>query len=229
MSNDPPTILVVEDDPDLQSNLVEGLTEGAGYNVVVAGSLEEAREKLARNLIQLILLDVALPDGNGYTLFREVREKGLKVPVIMLTARGTLEDKRHGFAEGAADYLRKPCEMEEVLVHVGARLRSAASPMMGFAGFQIDEAGRKVLAPDKTEVVLSSSQFNLLCLLTRNKGKMVTREELMTGVQPGARLGDDTLNNLVSQVRRALKAKSETGYSIENVRSLGYLLDVNGP
>src|SRR5918999_5428704 len=165
-------ILVVDDDP-LVVNLVKINLERAGYQVLSAAEGREAAECIASELPDLVILDLMLPDLDGYEVCRGIREFSL-TPVIMLTAKGEQVDKLRGFEVGADDYLTKPFAPAELLARVGAVLRRSqqgaspgTSPIIRCGDIAIDLARRRVTVQD-TVVGLTRTEFNLLQQLALN-------------------------------------------------------------
>ena len=141
-----PTILLVEDDANLRLALRDNLENQGGYAVEEAATVREAREHLAKRGFQLILLDVMLPDGDGYSLCRALRDEGVTTPVLMLTARTLEDDVVRGFEAGAQDYLGKPYRLRELLARVGALVRRS-----------VPASGRSVLGRSSASVPVMSS------------------------------------------------------------------------
>lgn len=235
MSTTAPTLLVVEDDPNLRLALRDNLEHQGGYAVEEAATVKEAREHLARRDFQLILLDVMLPDGDGYSLCRALREEGLSVPVLMLTARTLEEDVVRGFEVGAQDYLGKPYRLRELLARVGAQVKRAGvappSKLLRFAGYSVDLDRRRVETPEGAEVDLTRKEFDLLAFFVRERERALRRDEILDAVWGTDVVVDPhTVDNFVSSLKRKLKWTSASRFSLQTVRGVGYRLEVEkGP
>ena len=174
-------ILVVDDEPALRMMVQEILTQ-AGYAVCLAGSCREALTQRAQVHPDAILLDVMLPDGDGFSLLGQLRQQG-DVPVLFLSARDEDEARLRGLGLGADDYITKPFSVREVLARVRSVLRrtSAArveSESIRFEGLEID-LRRKVCTLDGKELQLTKKEFEILALLLSNRGVIFSREEIL--------------------------------------------------
>lgn len=175
-------ILLVEDEPGLVMTLTDRLT-GEGYQVEAVGDGETAVERAREGGFDLVLLDIALPRKNGFDVCRDLRQQGLTVPILMLTARDQIVDKVLGLKIGADDYVTKPFEMMELLARIEALLRRApktpsAETSYQFGDVRIDFRGAEVLR-DGRPVALSAREFQLLAYLVRHRGEVVSRERLL--------------------------------------------------
>ncbi|BBH69342.1 DNA-binding response regulator [Actinoplanes sp. OR16] len=182
-------LLVVEDEEDLAEGLRVGLSR-SGYAVDVAGSAAEACEMLSVNAYDLMLLDVNLPDGDGFTLCRAVRngEVGTagdgEVRVLMLTARGTLDDRVRGLDGGADDYLVKPFHLRELEARIRALLRrdvSGTTASLTVGDLRLDTA-RQTVTRDGRPLALTPKEFGVLRYLMTRPGHVVSSEELLEHV-----------------------------------------------
>ncbi len=186
------TVLVVEDEAHLAAGLKLNL-ELEGYRVIHARTVREAASQLLEaDAIDLILLDIMLPDGDGYSFCRQLRDSGHYVPVIMLTARSAAEERVHGLDSGADDYLAKPFALPELLARVRSALRrrdwqqSTASPetvrgTLEFGSARINFDTHEVIAGDKP-VRLTQLELDLLYYFAQNPRRVLTREELLEKV-----------------------------------------------
>ncbi|RKH21179.1 DNA-binding response regulator [Corallococcus sp. CA047B] len=230
--NAAPTLLVVEDDPNLRLALRDNLEHQGGYAVEEAATVREAREHLARRDFQLILLDVMLPDGDGYALCRALREEGSTVPVLMLTARTLEEDVVRGFEVGAQDYLGKPYRLRELLARVGAQVKRAGAgiattKLLRFAGYSVDLDRRRVVTPEGAEVELTRKEFDLLAFLVRERERALRRDEILDAVWGTDVVVDPhTVDNFVSSLKRKLQWTPASRFSIQTVRGVGYRMEV---
>ncbi|RFC47936.1 MAG: two-component system, OmpR family, response regulator [Verrucomicrobia bacterium] len=234
--NDAMKILIVEDDPAIRMGLEEVL-RGEGYEVL---GLERGDEVVERALAgfpaDLILLDVMLPGRNGYDCCRALRESGVGVPVLMLTAKGREADKLTGFDCGADDYVTKPFGIKELAARVRALLRRArengAKEREREAG-GVFRIGENVIDPvDHSirigEVVtpLTPRECGLLVHLQMHRGRLLTRDELLTAVWSvnAAAVTTRTLDQTVAQVRRKLGDAASQPRWILTVHGVGYKL-----
>ena len=219
----PIKILVVDDEPDLREILQCNL-EAAGYDVDTASSAEEALQMMDR-CPSLLLLDVMMGGMSGFALAKVLREeRGLKVPIIFLTAKDTEEDLLHGFSVGADDYISKPFSLQEVLARVKAVLRRAevtesAERPTSAELLQLD-AERKVVRIGSAEIPLSKKEFGILNILTANSGKVFSREQILEEVWQGeSYVLDRTVDVHIAHVRKKL---GEMGNRIVNRQGHGY-------
>jgi two-component system, OmpR family, copper resistance phosphate regulon response regulator CusR len=212
-------VLVVEDEARIASFIEKGLA-AAGYETehVTTGS-----EAIARSIgVDVVVLDLGLPDVDGMEVLRRIRADGLDVQVIVLTARAELADRVEGLERGADDYLVKPFAFEELLARIRARVRSleeAERRHLRFDGIRMDLLDRRV-SVDGTPVELSARQFELLEVLIRAEGGILSREQLLEQVwgipfDPGTNIVDVYIGYL----RRKIGADR-----IETVRTRGYRL-----
>jgi DNA-binding response OmpR family regulator len=176
-------ILVVEDEQKVANALREGL-EGERYDVVVERTGENAFFRLTTEAFDLILLDLGLPGRDGLEILATLRAKGVKTPVLILTARDTLEDRVAGLDSGADDYLVKPFAFAELLARIRALLRrgrAAESPRLAVGDLTMDLITRKVIRGG-SPVELTVREFELLEYLMRYEGQVVSRETLARDV-----------------------------------------------
>ncbi|MDE3216009.1 MAG: response regulator transcription factor, partial [Gemmatimonadota bacterium] len=173
-------ILIVEDNPDLAYGLRTGL-EIEGYEVDVAADGETGLLRARDWTPHLVILDLMLPGMDGYRVLRTLRDEGLEMPVLILTARGEETDKVLGFRLGADDYVTKPCGVLELLARVAALLRRArraeaanGAPIERFGAVEINPAARTVTRGDQL-VALSPKEFDLLLTLVRRRGAVASR------------------------------------------------------
>ena len=219
------TILLVEDETSITEPLAEALSS-EGLETQVAGTVAEALE-LARNAPDLVLLDVMLPDGSGFDVCRELRQSS-RVPIIMLTARGEEADRVVGLELGADDYVVKPFSAREVVARIRAVLRRVNAPEPGDEGPV--EIGELRLDPARREVThggealeLSRKEFDLLELLMRNAGSVVSRERLISEVWDANWFGSTkTLDVHVSGIRRKLGDDPSRPRYLHTVRGVGF-------
>lgn len=221
------TVLVVDDEKKIRE-LVRSYLENEGYAVLVAGSGEQALDIFGRVRPDLIVLDLMLPDLSGEEVARTVRELS-PVPIIMLTAKASEDDRVAGFRQGADDYLVKPFSPRELVVRVEAVLRRAsASPEGGkrlaFDGGRlvIDLEGREVMLAGEP-LALTKSEFDLLNALAAHPGRVFSRFELVTRVQGFDYEGyDRTIDAHVKNLRKKLGDDPRDPAFIVTVKGVGY-------
>jgi DNA-binding response OmpR family regulator len=213
-------LLVVEDDSRIAAFLVKGLT-GAGYAVDRVSTVTQAIEVTAEHDFALAVLDRRLPDGDGLEVLRAIRGRGDDLPVIVLTARGEIDDRVEGLELGADDYVTKPFAFDELLARVRARLRSGAeqASVLVSGEIELDLRTRRARGFDG-EVDLTQREFTLLETLLRHRGQVLSREQLLSQVWG---MDFDPGSNLVDVYVGYLRRKLGEG-SIETVRGAGYRL-----
>ncbi len=222
-----PRLLIVDDDAELCSMLAEYLGP-EGFVTEAVGSGPAALDRLARGSIDLVVLDVMLPELSGFEVLRRVRAMNW-VPVIMLTARGEEVDRVVGLEMGADDYLAKPFSPRELVARVRAVLRRlsgeghAANGAIQWGPVRIDLRARRAEVGEQ-DLELTAAELRILELLVRADTKTVTRDDLMTQAL-GRRLlpTDRSLDTHVSNLRRKL-SKATSRVSVQSVRGTGYAL-----
>jgi DNA-binding response OmpR family regulator len=220
-------LLVVEDEEDLAEGLRVGLAR-TGYAVDVAGDAAQAHERLSVNAYDLMLLDVNLPDGDGFTLCRSLRSGELDTPgetdvrVLMLTARGGLDDRVRGLDGGADDYLVKPFHLAELLARVRALLRrdTSGGTATRTVGPIVLDTARHSAALDGVPLTLTPKEFGVLEYLMTRPGHVVSSEELLEHVWDA---NADPFTQTVRVTVGTLRRKLGEGF-IETVIGRGYRL-----
>ena len=227
MNSRSPSVLVVDDDPNLLRMLRRGLAL-AGYEVQAVEDGESALRVLRDSPPDLLVLDVMLPEPfDGLEIARRVRAAGADVPILMLTARDQVADKVAGFASGADDYLAKPFAFEELLARVGALLRRRApqppSERLTYADLELDPATREVWRAGQP-LELTAREFDLLAFFMRHPRQVLTRDQLFRGVWGSDYLGG---SNIIDANISYLRDKLEAGGRprlLQTVRGVGYAL-----
>lgn len=218
-----PTVLLVEDDQKQAAALSRVLFEEM-YEVSVAASLEKAVAALRSRLPDVLLVDRMLPDGDGLELCATARELG--VPVMILTALGSVSDRVAGLDAGADDYLIKPFEIEELLARMRALLRRSTAPIRSVGPLRVDLRRRRVWA-DGRVVELTAREFDLLAHLVDAEGEVLSRARLLAAVWA---TDHDPGTNIVEVHISRLRTKLGTaGMVVETVRGCGYRLHREGP
>jgi two-component system OmpR family response regulator len=221
------SVLVVEDDDPIQQ-LVATALRFTGYTVTTASSGREALAEIRNGAFDLLLLDVNLPDVDGFTICARVRAGGDQTPVIFLTARDELDDLRAGFTGGGDDYITKPFSLEELLLRIQAVLRRgrAAGPTgpsrLTCGDVTLDEDAFRVWRGDD-EISLSPTEFRLLRYLLHNRDRVVSRQQILDHVWDYEYVGDPAaVETYISYLRRKLGDRDAR--LIHTVRGFGYSL-----
>ena len=223
----PVHILVVEDEPKLANALREGL-EQEQYRVSVAKTGEEAFYMLHTERLDLVTLDIMLPGRSGLEILAKIRENGMHTPVLLLTARDTVEDRVQGLDTGADDYLVKPFAFPELLARVRALLRRGVvdrSPRLQLANLIMNSAGR-IVTRAGAPIDLTAREYELLEYLLRNQGSVVSREMLARDVwKETARATpiDNVIDVHVARLRRKIDEHFEPKL-LHTVRGVGFIL-----
>ena len=214
-------ILIVEDEISI-SKLMEMSLKRSGYQCDCAYDGEEALEKISRNIYDLILLDVMLPKIDGFELMEYIRP--LEIPVIFITARGSMADKVRGLKLGADDYLVKPFEIVELLARVEAVLRRAgkAQNEIEAGGLAIDTRSRTVSRGNRP-IPLTAKEFDLLLLFIQNRNIALFRETIYERIWGGEYMGDSrTVDLHVQRLRKKLHWEDK----IKTIYKVGYRLEI---
>jgi two-component system alkaline phosphatase synthesis response regulator PhoP len=222
------TILVIEDDRALREGLVLNF-ELHGYQVDAAADGEEGMQKAFDLRPDLIVLDIMLPGWSGLDILAELRDHNENVPVLILSARGTTDNKVEGLNIGADDYLAKPFELSELLARVEAMLRRrsvdrTAEPPLTFGRVVLDRDNRRVTVRG-AEVAMSAREFDLLCFLALIPGRPRTREEILNHVWGWDFEGSPrTVDNFIRSLRRKLEPDPSHPRHILTIHGVGYKL-----
>lgn len=222
-----PLVLVVEDDENLRLALVDNL-EDEGYEVMAAANGAAAREAVAERTPDVVVLDLMLPDTDGYTLCRRLRSEPHPPRVLMLTARTLEDDVVRGFEVGADDYLAKPYRLRELLARVRALLRrgNTGAERFQLGGFEVDVPARAVRDGHGSDVDLTKTEFDLLVMLLRNADRALDRDTILDELRGRHVMVDPrTIDNFVSSLKRKLAWCPEAPWRIASVRGVGYRLE----
>ncbi|MGH8147797.1 MAG: response regulator transcription factor [Rhodanobacteraceae bacterium] len=216
-------VLIVEDERRLGRFLKQSLSERS-YTVTWTQSLKEARDALAEESCDVIILDLGLPDGDGLQLLCQWRRCGFNEPVLILSARDTVEDRIKGLDLGADDYLPKPFSFEELLAHLRSLLRRQAAvkqTVFEYHGIRLDLLSHTVRLQDRS-IELTNREFALLEIFMQNAGRTLTRSYISERIWPGL-----VEANLLDVYMSRLRAKLENGAMgpiFKTRRGIGYQL-----
>ncbi len=215
-------ILVVEDDVNVRK-LYRTILEQNGFHPVLAADAKEAWQKMEHTFIDLIVLDVMLPDTDGFAFAKMVRDGGMETPILMATARETISDKRRGFSLGCDDYMVKPVNEEELILRIQALLRRAKiasehkivlnHTVLDYDGLTVTEGDRTIILPQK--------EFRLLYTLLSYQNRIFTRRSLMDEIwDMDSDTDERTVDVHINRLRE--KFKTNPDFEIVTVRGLGY-------
>lgn len=229
-ADDRARLLVIDDELTILELLSESL-RFAGFDVVSAASGTEAVRAAARERPDLVLLDVMLPDGDGFEVLRQIRARGPRIPVIFLSARGTVHDRIAGLTLGGDDYIAKPFSLDEVLARIHAVLRRAGGQEGGsrlvVADLMLDEDSHEVRRAGR-EIALTPTEFKLLRYLMDNAGRVLSKAQILDRVWDSGFRGDgNVVESCVSYLRR--KVDDGEPQLIHTIRGMGYVLRVPPP
>ena len=232
----PDTILIVDDDQEIRRLLVDYLARN-GLTAIPARDGREMWHALERHAVDLIVLDLMLPDTDGLTLCRDLRARTptATIPVMMLTARGEDADRIVGIEMGADDYLVKPFNPRELLARIKSILRRTralppnlapeAARYLVFAGWTLDTAERLLTAPDDVATPLSGGEYRLLRILLDHPNRVLTRDQLTEMIHGReAEPFDRAIDVQVSRLRQRLRDDSREPALLKTVRGEGYVL-----
>jgi DNA-binding response OmpR family regulator len=217
-------ILLVEDDEKISSFLKKGLQE-EGYIVDCSYDGEEALYLIEQNNYELILLDIMIPYINGMELCKKVRESNIDTPIIMLTAKDSIDDKVTGLNEGANDYITKPFSFEELLARIKVQLRSGSSTnnILTIDNLEINLDTKEVYR-DKKLIKLTSKEYNTLEFMMLNKNKLLTEDMINETLLD---MNSSVSSNIVSVYMYRLRTKIDKNHNIKlihTIRGMGYKL-----
>jgi len=218
-------VLIVEDEKDLAAIIKQGLEE-EGYVVDVAHDGEEGLYMAESYPIDVMVLDVMLPQMDGLTVLSSLRKKGVQTPVILLTARDALIDKIKGLDTGADDYLTKPFVFEELLARIRSLMRRKATvkeAVIRVADLEIDTASHQVKRAGKP-ISLSAKEYSLLEFLAYKKGTVVSRTDIIEHIyNEDADMDSNVVDVYINYLRNKID-KEFSGKLIHTVRGAGYIL-----
>ena len=219
-------LLVIEDETRTATHLQKGLQEN-GFTVDVASDGFEGLQLARTGRYALIVLDIMLPELNGWAVLDELRREGIQIPVLLLTARDRVEDRVKGLQMGADDYLVKPYAFSELLARIRTILKRGSTvqeEVLRIADLELDPRRYKVTRAGH-DLHLSRREFVLLSCLAREAGEVVSRTRIVEEVWD---INFDTGTNIVEAAMRRLRAKVDDPFEkplIHNVRGIGYVLE----
>ncbi len=231
-------VLLVDDDEDIRTSVAAYL-ERFAMVVQAAPDGREMRQILGRDAVDVIVLDLMLPDDSGLVLCQWLRARHIATPIIMLTALGDAGSRIVGLETGADDYLGKPFEPRELVARIHALVRRS-SPSTGpdgrasavsFQGWRFDRLLHQLVSPEQVVVALSAAEFRLLSAFVDRPRRMLTRDDLLTLTRaPGTEVNDRSIDLAVSRLRQKLGDPPRAPRLIHTVRGEGYLFDAEvGP
>lgn len=222
------TLLVVDDEPNIRDLLASSL-RFAGFEVVTAENGRQALHEAKNVLPDLIVLDVMMPDLDGFAVTRKLRSLGLQMPILFLTARDDMADKVQGLTVGGDDYVTKPFGLEEVVARINAILRRTKGStdddgIIRVGDIELDEDAYEVRRAGHP-VDLSPTEFKLLRYLMLNEGRVVSKMQILDHVWEYDWAGDAAIvESYISYLRRKLDVPDSSGEIIHTRRGVGYLL-----
>ncbi|HFP3031598.1 two-component system response regulator PhoP [Yersinia sp. HM-2024] len=221
-------VLVVEDNALLRHHLTVQMRE-MGHQVDAAEDAKEADYFLQEHAPDIAIIDLGLPGEDGLSLIRRWRSHQTNLPILVLTARESWQDKVAVLEAGADDYVTKPFHLEEVIARIQALMRrniGLASQIIEFPPFQID-LSRRELSVNQQQIKLTAFEYTIIETLIRNAGKVVSKDTLMLQLYPDAELREShTIDVLMGRLRKKLLAEHE-GEVITTIRGQGYRFDAN--
>ncbi len=224
-------LLIIEDELPMRTALCETL-QAEGYKVRAAADGVAGLERALSEEHDLILLDIMMPKLDGFEMCRELRRRGRKTPVLMLTAKGLIDDRVQGLDAGADDYLVKPFAMRELLARVRALLRRSeredSAPEILTLGGAVVDFVRRLAMRDGREVELSQKEYAMLRLMAARPGETISRETFLDEVwEYNAWPTTRTVDNFIAALRSKLEPDPERPRYIETVRGSGYRLSIS--
>lgn len=218
-------LLLVEDDPAIVGHLREFLTAG-GYFVACAAGQAEAMRQMEESVFDLLILDIALADGSGFSVCAVVKSR-YDIPVIFLTASGDEYSVVAGLEMGADDYISKPFRSRELLSRIRAVLRRRSRKTRFFAGALMVDTEQGKVYRDGQELFLSAMEYRLLLIFLNNRGKIMSRDGLIEEIwsAAGEYINDNTLTVYIKRLRDKIEEDPRKPELICTVRGLGYRME----
>jgi DNA-binding response OmpR family regulator len=221
-------LLIVEDDENLRLTLVD-ILEGEDYRVEPAATLADAEGLVRDQNFQLVILDLMLPDGDGYSFCKKLRENGHGTPVLMLTARSLEDDLVKGFDVGADDYLVKPYRVNELLARVRALLKRESGKLKGGEEFKVNgydiNRSARTIKNGGSGVEMTPKEFDVFLYLWDNPHRAISRDHLLEEIWGKVVVDPRTVDNFISSIKKKLGLSFGNTAYIETVRGVGYRLE----
>lgn len=222
-------LLIIEDNSAIIKGLEYSLVQ-EGFTVDTATEVKQAKIEIIQNSYDLILLDVSLPDGNGFTLCKEIKQKQ-DVPIIFLTAKDEETDIVQGLDLGADDYITKPFRMRELVSRINTVLRrfqkgEEKKHIIVIQNIKIDINKAKVYREDE-EIILTALEYKILSMLAMNKNQVMTREQILEKIWDiaGNFVNDNTLTVYIKRIREKIGDNQTNPQIIKTIRGIGYLVE----
>lgn len=219
-------ILLVEDDSQIAAYLGE-LLRAEGFDTQIAGSKKEAGECLLAQDFDLVLFDVSLPDGNGFSICAEVKRE-YEIPVVFLTASGDEYSVVAGLDMGADDYIAKPFRPRELISRIRSVLRRCKKEqrILSCGDLRVNVSSATVTKGEK-ELFLSALEYRLLLLLLQNKGQILTRNQLLEEIwdASGEYVNDNTLSVYMKRLREKIEENPQSPRLLHTIRGIGYRME----
>ena len=219
-------ILLVEDDGQIASYLGE-LLRAEGFDTQISGSKKEAGECLLAQAFDLVLLDVSLPDGNGFSICAEIKRE-YEIPVIFLTASGDEYSVVAGLDMGADDYIAKPFRPRELISRIRSVLRRCKKEqrILSCGDLRVN-VSLATVTKGKKELFLSALEYRLLLLLLQNKGQILTRNQLLEEIwdASGEYVNDNTLSVYMKRLREKIEENPQSPRLLHTIRGIGYRME----
>jgi DNA-binding response OmpR family regulator len=221
-------ILLVEDEPQMQRGLRDNL-EFEGHEVTVKGDGSCGYQALLRDSFDLVILDVMLPLMSGFDVVRKAREKGIRIPILMLTAKGDEIDKVLGLELGADDYVTKPFSLRELIARVNAQLRRSASPCAGETMMTLKDISVNFAtyygSKNGKEFSMTPKEFEILKYLWQHRNQTVSRDDLLKKVWGyDESISTRTIDNFVLKIRQKIEDDPAHPQIIFTIHGIGYKL-----
>lgn len=220
-------VMLIDDEPAIRA-LVRRVLEGVGYEYCEAATCAEAHAVLDTENPDMLILDVMLPDGDGFRLCRELRDSGVVAPILFLTAKGDITDKGIGFRSGGDDYLTKPFSLQELVLRVEAHLRTLkrlganATSIIRAGRLEID-VERQTIRKNGGKIELTPREYKILALLASNPGVVLTKEQIVSTVWGKEFVGETTsLAVFIRKLREKIEEDPSNPQLIQTVWRIGY-------
>jgi DNA-binding response OmpR family regulator len=218
-------ILIIEDDADLSRGIAFAF-EKDGYSVITANTIREGESKLEQNNIDIIILDLGLPDGDGIELCRSIREKS-NIPIVMLTARDLETDEVSGLVAGADDYITKPFSLSVLRARVEVALRrldKKENHIIQSGAYKLDTTLCK-LFKENEEINISSTEFRLLNYFMSNAGQVLTKDQILAALwdNQGNFVDENTLSVNISRLRNKIETDPKSPKTLKTIYGMGYI------